>query len=157
MMAMSGCLPFLPLFIRQLGIEKLDEAQRWSGIINAAPFILSVITMPIWGALGDKYGRKLMVIRAIIGLAIAMALMGTAQTVWELLFYRMLQGAVSGFIAATLAFVSSSTPRQHSGYAIGLLQSTVSAGNIVGPLFGGSISDAWGMRSVFFFVGGPAF
>lgn len=153
MLAMSACLPFLPLYVRELGVLELEEAQQWSGLIIAAPFLFSVITAPIWGALGDKYGRKLMVVRAIIGLAIAMALMGFAQTVWQLMLLRMFQGAVSGFIASTLAFVSSTTPPPRAGYAIGILQSTISAGNIVGSLVGGVLSDVIGMRNVFFFVG----
>lgn len=154
MLAMSACLPFLPLYVRMLGVLDLKEAQQWSGLIIAAPFLFSVITAPIWGALGDKYGRKLMIVRAIIGLAVAMALMGFAQTVWQLMLLRMFQGAVSGFIASTLAFVSSTTPPNRSGYAIGILQSTISAGNIVGALVGGVLSDVIGMRNVFFFVGG---
>jgi len=153
MLAMSACLPFLPLYVRHLGVTKLEEAQQWSGLIIAAPFLFSVITSPIWGAMGDKYGRKPMVVRAIIGLAVAMALMGFAQTIWQLLALRMFQGAVSGFIASTLAFVSATTPPRRAGYAIGLLQSTISAGNIAGPLVGGVLSDAIGMRNVFFFVG----
>ncbi|MBS1538229.1 MAG: MFS transporter [Bacteroidetes bacterium] len=153
MIAMSACLPFLPLYVRELGVSGLKEAQQWSGLIMAAPFLFSVITAPIWGALGDKYGRKLMVVRAIIGLAVAMALMGFAQNVWQLLLLRIFQGAVSGFIASTLAFVSATTPPRRAGYAIGLLQSTLSAGNIVGALVGGVLSDVIGMRNVFFFVG----
>lgn len=63
MIGMSACLPFLPLYVRALGVSDLESAQRWSGIINSAPFVFSVIASPIWGALGDRYGRKLMVSR----------------------------------------------------------------------------------------------
>lgn len=153
MIGMNACLPFLPLYVRTLGITDLETAQRWSGIINSAPFMFSVITSPIWGALGDRYGRKLMVVRAIIGLAVSMTLMGFATNIWQLLFLRLLQGAISGFIAASLSFVSSTTPPGRSGYAIGILQSTISAGGIVGAMLGGVLSDVIGMRNVFFAVG----
>lgn len=93
-----------------------------------------------------------MIVRAIVGLALAMGLMGLAQNVWQLLFLRMLQGAISGFIASTLAFVSSTTPKQHSGYAIAILQSSVSAGPVVGSFVGGILSDAVGVRAVFLYV-----
>jgi MFS family permease len=152
MIAMSACLPFLPLFVRSLGITDLQQAQQWSGVISAGPFFLSIISVPFWGSLGDKYGRKLMIVRAIVGLALAMGLMGLAQNVWQLLFLRMLQGAISGFIASTLAFVSSTTPKQHSGYAIAILQSSVSAGPVVGSFVGGILSDAVGVRAVFLYV-----
>lgn len=152
MIAMSACLPFLPLFVRDLGVNDLQQAQQWSGLIAAGPFFLSIISVPFWGSLGDKYGRKLMIVRAIVGLALAMGLMGLAQNVWQLLFLRMLQGAISGFIASTLAFVSSTTPKQHSGYAIAILQSSVSAGPVVGSFIGGILSDAVGVRAVFIYV-----
>ncbi len=152
MIAMSACIPFLPLFVLELGVSDIQSAQQWSGMISAAPFFMSIITVPLWGALGDKYGRKLMIVRAIIGLALAMGLMGFAQDVWQLFFLRMLQGAISGFIASTLAFVSSTTPKQHSGYAIAILQSSISAGPVVGSFLGGILSDIAGVRSVFMYV-----
>ncbi len=152
MVGMSSCVPFLPLYIRQLGITNMQEAKLWSGIVFSGPYILSIISVPIWGALGDKYGRKLMVIRAIFGLAIAMFLMGFAQNVVQLFILRIFQGAASGFIAASLAFVSANTPQNRSGYAIGLLQSSQSAGNIIGPFFGGILSDLMGIKPVFFIV-----
>lgn len=152
MIAMSACIPFLPLFVLELGVNDLQSAQQWSGMISAAPFFMSIITVPLWGALGDKYGRKLMIVRAILGLALAMGLMGFAQNVWQLFFLRMLQGAISGFIASTLAFVSSTTPKQHSGYAIAILQSSVSAGPVIGSFIGGILSDIAGVRAVFLYV-----
>ncbi|MCX7737751.1 MAG: MFS transporter [Candidatus Kapabacteria bacterium] len=153
MAGMSSCVPFLPLFIRDLGITDMTEAKFWSGIIFSGPYFFSIITVPIWGTLGDKYGRKLMVVRAILGLAISMVLMGFSQNVYQLFFFRVLQGALSGYVAASLAFVTANTPKERSGYAIGILQSSQSAGTIVGPFIGGIISDLFGLRIVFFLVG----
>ncbi len=153
MIGVNACLPFLPLYIRTLGISDLESAQRWSGIINSAPFFFSVVAAPIWGALGDRYGRKPMVVRAIAGLAVSMTLMGFAVNIWQLFALRLLQGIISGFVAASLSFVSATTPAGRSGYAIGILQSTVSAGGIVGAMFGGALSDAIGMHNVFYVVG----
>lgn len=82
-----------------------------------------------------------------------MTIMGFAVNVWQLFILRLLQGAISGFIAASLAFVSATTPPGRSGYAIGVLQSTVAAGGIVGAMFGGALSDLIGMNNVFFVVG----
>lgn len=152
MIGMSSVLPFMPLYVRHLGVTNIADAQFWSGMIFAGPYFLSMIAVPIWGALGDKYGRKLMIIRALLGLAVAMVLMGFARNVHELFVLRVLQGSVSGFIAANLAFVTLNTPKEKSGFAIGLLGSATSAGNICGPIFGGIISDVIGMRYVFFVV-----
>ncbi len=153
MIGMSACVPFIPFFIRELGIERSNEIQLWSGLIFAGPYFLSIITVPIWGILGDKYGRKLMILRAIFGLAVSVTLMGFSQNVTQLFALRIIQGDVIGFIAAALSFISANTPEEKSGYAIGILQSSMSAGNIIGPFFGGIASDLWGVRYTFYIVG----
>mgnify|MGYP000927953830 CR=1 FL=1 len=152
MMGMSSVVPFMPLYVRELGITDVDSATLWSGLCFAGPYFLYIITVPVWGAMGDRYGRKLMMSRAIYGLTIAVFLMGFAQNVWQLFALRVFQGGVSGMIAAALAFTSANTPNEKSGYAIGILQSSLSAGNIIGPFIGGIASDLGGTRFVFFGV-----
>ncbi len=154
MVGMNGCVPFLPLFIRELGVNTTESERFWSGMVFAGPYFLSIIFVPIWGNLADRYGRKLMVVRAILGLSLAMFLMGFSQNVYQLFLLRVFQGVSSGFIAASLGFIVANTPQDKRGYAIGVLQSSQSAGSIVGPLFGGVISDFFGFRTVFFVVAG---
>jgi MFS family permease len=155
MIGMSAFMPFLPLYVRDyLGITIPEDVHRWSGFIYAGPFILSIFATPVWGALGDRYGKKSMVVRAVFGLAVAIGLMGFAQTAWQFFLLRVFQGAVSGFIAANLSFVSSETPQEHTGYALGILQTATSGGTVAGPLLGGILSDIAGMRNVFFIVAG---
>ncbi len=149
---MNGCVPFLPLYVRELGVVGESAERFWSGMVFAGPYFLSIILVPIWGNLGDRYGKKLMIIRAILGLALAMFLMGFARDIYQLFFLRVFQGATSGFIAATLSFTISNTPFERQGYAVGVLQSSQSAGGIAGPLIGGIISDIFGFRVVFFLV-----
>ena len=154
MAGMSACVPFLPLFVRDLGITDMNEAKFWSSIVFSGPYVLSIIAVPVWGTLGDKYGRKPMVIRAIMGLSVAMFLMGFSQNVWQLFLLRVFQGLASGFIAASLSFVSAETPVEKTGFAISMLQSAQSAGTILGPFAGGILSDIAGIRPVFFIVAG---
>ena len=154
MLGMSAIVPFMPLYVIHLGITNPENAKLWSGLIFAGPYMLSIFAAPIWGTLGDKYGRKMMITRAVFGLTIALFLMGFAQNVWQLFLLRVFQGAVSGMISAALAFVSADTPVHRSGYAIGYLQGSLSAGNIAGPFLGGIISDFGGIRTVFFVVSG---
>lgn len=157
MMGMSSVVPFLPFFIRDLGVSSHHEVAQWSGYVFSAPFILAFIMTPIWGYLGDRYGRKLMVIRAVFGLGISQLLIGLSQNVEMLFFFRMLQGAISGFIAAALALVSANTPQERAGYALGVLQSATASGNVLGPLVGGPLADAFGYRPIFFIVAGLCF
>lgn len=149
---MNSVVPFLPLYIRTLGVIGESSERFWSGLVFAGPYFLAIIFVPFWGNLADRYGKKLMVIRAILGLTLAMFLMGFARNVWELFFLRVFQGAASGFVSANLGFTVSNTPNEKKGYAIGVLQSSQSAGSIVGPLIGGITSDLFGFRFVFFIV-----
>lgn len=152
MMGMNIVVPFLPFYIRELGVTDPEAVANWSGLVYAGPFFLSFFFTPLWGIMGDKYGRKSMTVRAIFGLAISQALIGFAPNVEMLFFFRMVQGAISGFIASTLALVSSTTPREKSGYAIGILQTASASGTVIGPLVGGSLADMFGYRPLFFIV-----
>jgi len=157
MMGMSLVVPFLPFFIRELGVSDEVQVSKWSGLAFSGPFIVSLFMTPIWGWLGDRYGRKLMVIRAILGLGIAQILVGLSQNVEQLFVFRMVQGLVSGFIAAALALISVTTPKEQTGYAIGVLQTATAAGTVLGPMFGGAMSDLIGFRPIFFIVAGLCF
>jgi DHA1 family multidrug resistance protein-like MFS transporter len=150
MLGMSMFLPFLPLYLRQLGVTEAGKLERVSGLLFAAPFFAATVATPVWGVLGDRHGRKLMVVRASIGLAIATLLMGFARTVPQLFVLRVAQGAVSGFIAAALALMASKAPRDRMGYALGTLQTAIPTGTILGPLIGGALADMIGYRQIFF-------
>lgn len=150
MIGMNLVVPFLPFFIRTLGITNENDVTRWSGLVFAGPFVSSFFATPFWGTMGDRYGRKPMVVRALIGLAISQALIGFSQNVLQLFLFRILQGAISGFIAATLALVSTSAPKNRVGYALGLLQSASAGGVVLGPFVGGLLADLIGYREIFF-------
>lgn len=152
MIGTNAYIPFIPLYIRELGITNDIDAQRWAGLMYAAPFFISMITIPLWGSLGDRYGKKFAVVRAVAGLTLSLALMGFVQNIWQLFFLRIIQGAVSGFVAASISLISSTAPEHKNASALGFLQSSVYAGGVIGPLFGGLIADFSGMRTVFLCV-----
>lgn len=154
MIGMSAIVPFLPLFVRELGVTNLEETAYWSGLVFAGPFFISFFLTPVWGNLGDRYGRKMMTVRAILGLALAQVLVGFSQNVTQLFLTRLVQGLLSGFLPAAMALVAANTPKEKTGYALGLLQSATAAGTVLGPLLGGFTSDVFGFRSVFFVVAG---
>jgi MFS family permease len=146
-------MPFLPLYIRELGITGREAIKLWSGFIYAAPFMISVFMQPLWGIMGDRYGRKPMVVRGMLGLAAAFFLMGFSHTVFQLLVFRFFQGVFSGFAAPSLALQASCTPEDRMGQALGTLQSAQVTGFIVGPLLGGLLSHLMGYRPIFFWTG----
>lgn len=150
MIGMSMVIPFLPLFIKELGVTEPDELKRWSGLVVSGVFVTAFFATPLWGWLGDRVGKKKMVIRAVFGLAVSQFLIGLSGNVVQLVIFRMVQGALSGFIAAALALVSTNTPKEKAGYAIGFLASSTAAGNMLGPFIGGLLADSFGYRNVFF-------
>ena len=153
----SFVFPFLPYYVQELGITDLKQVEVWSGLLLVAQAIPMAVFSPIWGALADRYGRKIMVERAMFGGAIVLAAMGLVQNVQQLLVLRAIQGALTGTVAAATTLVASSTPRERAGYALGLLQMAVWVGASLGPLLGGVVSDTWGYRAAFFVTGALLF
>ena len=107
------------------------------------------IASPIWGVLGDRYGRKPMLIRSMLGGAITVGLIFFAQDPVQLVILRFLQGATSGTVAAATALVAAETPRPRVGWALGVVTSAVALGGAIGPVVGGLAGAAFGLRVVF--------
>ncbi len=157
MIGMNLVIPFLPFYIRELGVTNPDEVARWSGLVFAGTFFTAFFATPFWGSMGDRYGQKLMIVRAIFGLGLSQVFIGFSQDVYQLLLFRMIQGAISGFIASALALVSTSSPKQHIGHSLGLLQSATAGGTMLGPAVGGFLADMIGYREIFFITASLCF
>ncbi|HBY97684.1 MAG TPA: MFS transporter [Chloroflexi bacterium] len=145
----SLIFPFLPLYVKKLGVATVGSVEFWSGMVFSAQGLTMGIAAPIWGAVADRIGRKLMVERALFGGAILLALMGLARSAEELTLLRALQGMITGVMAAGSALVAASTPRSKSGWSLGLMQTAAWAGTAVGPLLGGVLADTVGFRTTF--------
>ncbi|WP_446665378.1 MFS transporter [Flexivirga sp. B27] len=155
--AMTMLIPYLPVYVEQLGVHDRDSVLRWSGIAYSATFFTAALTAPLWGALGDRFGRKAMLIRASLGMSIVMSCIGLAQNVWQLVGLRLLTGLLGGYASGSIILVAAQTPKQRSAWALGILSGGVMAGNIVGPLFGGFAPELVGVRTTFFVAGGLIF
>lgn len=154
---MTMLVPYLPVFVQQLGVHDRGSVLRWSGIAYSATFFTAALTAPLWGALGDRFGRKSMLIRASLGMAIVMSCIGLAQNVWQLVGLRLLTGLLGGYASGSTILVAAQTPKERSAWALGILSGGVMAGNIVGPLFGGFAPELVGVRTTFFVAGGLIF
>jgi MFS family permease len=155
--AMTLLLPFLPLYVEQLGVSDRAAIAQWSGIAYGATFFAAALVAPLWGRLADRYGRKLMLIRASLGMAVAMSLIGMAHNVWELVALRLFAGFAGGYASGSTILVATQTPRARSGWALGMLTSGIMAGNLVGPLIGGALPPLVGIRASFWLAGGVIF
>ncbi|ENT4820114.1 TPA: multidrug efflux MFS transporter [Citrobacter freundii] len=149
-LAISQILPFLPLYISQLGVTSHEALSMWSGLTFSVTFLISAIVSPLWGSLADRKGRKLMLLRASLGMAIAILLQAFATNVWQLFLLRGIMGLTSGYIPNAMALVASQVPRERSGWALSTLATAQISGVIGGPLMGGFIADHVGLRPVFF-------
>ncbi|CAI1173624.1 multidrug efflux MFS transporter [Serratia grimesii] len=156
-LAMSQILPFLPLYVEQLGISGHQSLSIWSGLVFSGTFLVSALVSPLWGSLADRKGRKLMLLRASLGMAIVIALQGLVTNVYQLFALRALMGLTSGYIPNAMALVASQVPRDKSGWALGTLSTGPVTGVIVGPLLGGLMADHLGLRVVFFVTAGLMF
>jgi len=145
----SFALPFLPFFIRELGVTDPAQQAWWAGATMAATGLTLAAFAPLWGLLADRYGRKPMVIRSMYGGTAILLLMSFSQNIGQLFALRLLQGALTGTVSASVALVASVTPRQRSGFALGMMQSAVLLGVAIGPLLGGIVADAFGYRTAF--------
>jgi len=146
-------LPFLPFYIRELGVPAYGTLEQWTGWVLSAHFLTSVIFQMVWGKLADRYGRKMMLIRAGLGMGIVTALMGIAGSVWHLLILRLLNGVFAGFVAMSISLQASVTPDEHAGSALGMLQTGAIAGQLIGPLIGGLLAAIMDLRYIFFLNG----
>ncbi|TIY02184.1 MAG: multidrug efflux MFS transporter, partial [Mesorhizobium sp.] len=111
LVAMTLLLPFLPLYVEQLGAEGHAAIVQWSGIAYGATFFAAALVAPLWGRLGDRYGRKLMLVRASFGMAVCMSLTGMVETVWQLVLLRLLIGFAGGYSSGSTILVAMQTPK----------------------------------------------
>lgn len=148
--AFSLIMPFLPLYVEALGVTGHQSLNMWSGLVFSITFLFSAIASPFWGSLADRRGRKLMLLRSALGMAIVMVLMGMAQNIWQFLALRAVLGLLGGFIPNANALIATQVPRHRSGWALGTLSTGGVSGALIGPLIGGLLADQYGLRPVFF-------
>lgn len=147
--SMTMVLPFISLYIDSMGNFSEAYVQSWSGWIFAITFVTAFLFSPIWGRIGDKYGRKNILIISATGLAVSVLLMGFATSVWQLFLLRFITGIFTGFIPMSQALISTQTPKKIAGRVLGTLQTGSVTGTLMGPLLGGIIADMFGYGTAF--------
>jgi MFS family permease len=157
--AAAGCIgftgftlvmPFLPLYIQQLGVTDVAEIAMWSGLILGATPTVTAISAPLWGRVGDRYGSKVLVIRSLCAFIVTKAAMGFVTAPWQLLALRALLGVFAGYGALTVSMAAESAPRHRMAQAIGFVQTGQRIGPAIGPVIGGLIAPLVGLRASFF-------
>jgi DHA1 family multidrug resistance protein-like MFS transporter len=150
MIGFSSIFPFLPLYVKSLGSTTSLGIDLCVGLVYSGQAFSMMIASPIWGALSDRWGRKIMVERAMFGGAVIMCMMAFVNTAEQLVFLRMVQGMITGIMGATNALVAACVPRGRMGYAMGFMNVGVGLGLGLGPVIGGVVADAFGYDAAFY-------
>jgi DHA1 family multidrug resistance protein-like MFS transporter len=155
--ANSMIVPFIPLYIHELGDFTTEETTFWSGLIFSATFLTMAVISPFWGKLADRKGRKLMLLRSSISMSIVICAMGFVSNVYQLLALRIFLGLLAGFKQNAIALMASTAPKEKGGQVLGTLETGSVAGVLIGPVIGGVIAQFFGYRMAFFCTGAILF
>ncbi|MCH6265596.1 MFS transporter [Bacillus sp. FJAT-50051] len=147
--SMTMVLPFISLYIESLGDFSEKYVQHWSGLTFGITFVSAFLFSPIWGRIGDRYGRRKILIISGMGMAFSILLIGFAQSVWQLFMLRFFMGFFSGFIPMSQALISTQTPKEIAGRVLGTLQTGSITGSLLGPMLGGVLADTFGYADTF--------
>ncbi len=154
MVGFAFVFPFIPLYFQEvLGVASKHEAAAWAGWTRFGMGLTMAVFAPLWGLLADKFGRKIMMVRATFGAALILTLMGMVNSPLQFAMLRVGQGAITGTMVASITLVLSVTPREKKGYSLAIMQAAVYAGHALGPLLGGMMADTVGYREGFFVAG----
>ncbi|MFD2444234.1 MFS transporter [Bacillus sp. CGMCC 1.16607] len=147
--SMTMVLPFISLYIGTLGNYTESYVQHWSGLTFGITFVTAFLFSPIWGRLGDRIGRKKILIFSGLGMAFSIFLMGFVTSVPQLFTLRLFMGIFAGFISMSQAYISTQTPKEIAGRVLGTLQTGNITGSLLGPLLGGVLADHFGYSTTF--------
>jgi MFS family permease len=146
-------MPFLALRFQALGVRDTREVALWTGLTLGVTPAVAAACAPLWGRVGDRFGNKLLVQRSLFFCVFVMTFMGLATAPWHLFVLRALQGLVAGYGPLTIAMAAASAPRDKMAHAIGLVQTAQRVAPAVGPVIGGILAQAVGLRNSFFVAG----
>lgn len=142
-------MPFLPLYIRELGVADVADIALWTGLTLGATPAVTAFSAPLWGRVGDRYGSKVLVIRSLTAFVLTKAAMAFVTAPWQLFALRALLGVFAGYGSLTVAMAAESVPREQMARAIGTVQIAQRLGPAVGPVIGGLLAPAVGLRASF--------
>jgi MFS transporter, DHA1 family, multidrug resistance protein len=143
-------MPFLPLYFQQLGVQDVGEIALWSGLSLGVTPAITAFMSPIWGRLADRFGRKIMVERALVSFVIVMSAMAFVTRAWHVFALRAIQGLFAGYGALALTMATDVAPRDRVAFAIGTVQTAQRIGPALGPVIGGTVAQIVGLRRAFF-------
>ena len=148
----SLCWPFIPLMVRDLGVQ--EHVETWVGYMLLAFYMVSFFVNPLWGSISDHYGRKPMVLRAMLGMGVMMLLVPFAPTPLWFAALMMLIAIFNGFTPAGVALIVANTPPARIGSTVSLAQTGGLVGQVVGPAIGAVLAAMIDRQHALYWVSG---
>jgi DHA1 family multidrug resistance protein-like MFS transporter len=142
-------MPFLALYVRELGVTRNRDVALWTGAALGITPLITALCAPLWGRVGDRFGNKILVQRSLLSFVVIMVAMAYVTRPWHLVALRAIQGLVAGYGGLALAMAARSAPRHQIAQAIGSVQTAQRMGPAVGPIIGGILARAAGLRTSF--------
>jgi MFS family permease len=142
-------MPFLPLYIRQLGVTREGDVALWAGLAMGVTPAVTALCSPLWGRVGDRFGNKILVQRSLLSFVFVMWAMAYVTAAWHVFALRAVQGFVAGYGALTISMAALSAPRERMAAAIGTVQTAQRLGPALGPVIGGVLAPLVGLRGSF--------
>lgn len=142
-------MPFLPIYFQQLGVTDVGDLALWSGLSLGVTPAMTAVLSPLWGRLSDRFGRKIMVERSLVSFIFLMAGMSYVTQAWHIFALRAVQGLFAGYGGLTIAMAAETAPPEHTGRAIGTIQTAQRLGPALGPVIGGVVAEFVGLRNTF--------
>jgi DHA1 family multidrug resistance protein-like MFS transporter len=142
-------MPFLPLYLSDLGAQSTSEIAIWSGLSLGVTPGVTALMAPVWARVADRFGRKMLVARSLASFVVIMSLMAYVTAPWQVFALRAIQGLFAGYGAIAMTMAAESAPPEHLATAIGWVQTAQRLGPALGPVFGGVLAQAVGLRSTF--------
>ena len=146
-------MPFLSLLIDSMGNYSTEFVLKWAGLVFGVTFVTAFIMSPVWGRLGDRHGRKKLLLILSFGASVCILLMGYVTSIYHLFIIRLFMGFFAGFIPMAQAFIATQTPKKIAGKVMGTLQTGSVSGGLFGPLIGGWLADSFGFTYTFLLTG----
>jgi MFS transporter, DHA1 family, multidrug resistance protein len=147
-------MPFLPLYLQELGVTDVSEVAMWSGLSLGVTPAVTALLAPFWGRVSDRFGRKLMVERSLVSFIVLMGGMAFVSKAWHVFALRAAQGLFAGYGGIALTMAAESAPPERTAYAIGTVQTAQRLGPALGPVIGGLVAQMVGLRNAFLMTSG---
>jgi MFS family permease len=144
--------PFVPLMVRGLGVH--ENLETWVGAMLLLFYLVSTTASPIWGGIADHYGRKPMVLRAMLGMGVAMMLVPFAPTPLWFAGLIMVVAVFNGFTPAGVALLVANTPPARIGRAVAYAQTGGHLGHALGPAIGAVLAALVDRQHALYWISG---